>query len=374
MNDNPEKNEWEWLDRETSAFLYEYLTMGADIPEPVRKYFGFNEDYLLYEKINGMDCDEYLRRRQEGRLPDVLEVDARLTNAVEKAFESVCRRPPDPYLDRLNGELERLGRIAASPDSVHDIIHVTPSFLAKYGIDKGSPEEAISRQAEKAYRELDARFVRMTGRKPYADGFFHRLKEERTKVEMRGEVFSSLYGFMREGREIPPSVQEYCGFAEEYRTFEKIKEMDMELYGRKSRSGEMPDIDTAYAELVTAVEKAFEGICPRPPIPYLDRLGRELKSLKELAAFPGRIDGHPDYFLAKYGIERNAPEEVRRKQAEAASGRLDERFVRMMGGRSCAEAFLRGFKMERPAPGERGPRRKAPVKVRPKPKGRGRGL
>ena len=183
MNDNSRKSGWEWLDRDTSAFLYEYLTMGADIPEPVRKHFGFDRDYLLYEKINGMDYDEYLRQREEGRFPDVLEVDARLTNAVEKAFECVCRRPPDPYLDRLNGELERLGRIAARPDSVRDIIHVTPSFLAKYGIDKDSPAEVICRQAEKAYRELDVRFVKMTGRRPYADEFFRFLKNERAKKE-----------------------------------------------------------------------------------------------------------------------------------------------------------------------------------------------
>lgn len=183
MDNNSKKDTWEWLDRDISAFLYEYLTTGTGIPEPVRKHFGFDGDYLMYEKINGMDYDEYRRQRQEGRLPDVLEVDAKLTNAVEKAFESVCRRPPDPYLDGLNEELERLGRIAACPDSVHDIIHVTPSFLAKYGIDKESPEDAVFRQAEKAYRELDARFVKMTGRRPYADELFHLLKGERAKAE-----------------------------------------------------------------------------------------------------------------------------------------------------------------------------------------------
>ena len=191
--------------------------------------------------------------------------------------------------------------------------------------------------------------------------------------KMRGEVFSSLYGFIREGREIPPSVQEYCGFAEEYRTFERFKDMDPEQYRPKSRSGEIPDIDTAYARLVIAVEKAFESVCPRPPIPYLDKLGRELKSLEELAA-SGKIDGHPDYFLVKYAIERYGHEEVRKKQAEAAFGRLDKRFVRLMGGRSYADAFLRGFKTERSSSEERSPRRKAPVKVRPRRKGRGRGI
>ena len=109
-----------------------------------------------------MAPDEYLRKRQTGEVPDILEVDARLTHAVEKIFESVCPRPPAEYLDKLNGELERLGSIAASPGSVHDPIHIRPDFLVKYGIDRSSPEDVIRKQAEKAYRELDARFVRMT--------------------------------------------------------------------------------------------------------------------------------------------------------------------------------------------------------------------
>lgn len=72
--------------------------MGADIPEPVRKHFGFDRDYLLYEKINGMDYDEYLRQREEGRFPDVLEVDARLTNAVEKPSRVSAAVLPTPIL------------------------------------------------------------------------------------------------------------------------------------------------------------------------------------------------------------------------------------------------------------------------------------
>ena len=181
MDNDSKKDTWEWLERNAAEYLYAYLTMGAGIPEPVRKHFGFDGDYLLYEKINGMDCDEYRRQRQECRLPDVLEMDARLTRSVEKAFESVCRRPPDPCLDGLNEELEKLGRIAACPDSVRDIIHVTPSFLAKYGIDKESPGDTIFHQAEKAYRELDARFVKMTGRRPYADELFQRLKKDKAE-------------------------------------------------------------------------------------------------------------------------------------------------------------------------------------------------
>ena len=91
-----------------------------------------------------MAPDEYLRKRQTGEVPDILEVDARLTHVVEKIFESVCPRPPAEYLDKLNGELERLGSIAVSPDSVHDPIHIRPDFLVKYGIDRSSPEDALT--------------------------------------------------------------------------------------------------------------------------------------------------------------------------------------------------------------------------------------
>ena len=169
--------------REVVSSLYWSLMQNWDIPQSIQDYYGFSEDYRLFHQLEGMDSDVYYRKRETGEVPDILEVDARLTRAVEAVFESVCRRPPDPYLDRLNGELERLGRIAARPDSVHDIIHVTPSFLAKYGIDKDSPAEVICRQAEKAYRELDVRFVKMTGRRPYADEFFRFLKNERAKKE-----------------------------------------------------------------------------------------------------------------------------------------------------------------------------------------------
>lgn len=169
--------------REVVSSLYWSLMQNWDIPQSIQDYYGFSEDYRLFHQLEGMDSDVYYKKRETGEVPDILEVDARLTRAVEAVFESVCRRPPDPYLDRLNGELERLGRIAARPDSVHDIIHVTPSFLAKYGIDKDSPAEVICRQAEKAYRELDTRFVKMTGRRPYADEFFRFHKNERAKKE-----------------------------------------------------------------------------------------------------------------------------------------------------------------------------------------------
>lgn len=66
-------------------------------------------------------------------------MDARLTHAVEKVFETVCPHPPAEYLDKLNEDLQKLGQIAAMPDAVHDILHISPAFLVRYGIDKRIP-------------------------------------------------------------------------------------------------------------------------------------------------------------------------------------------------------------------------------------------
>ena len=101
--------------REVVSSLYWSLMQGWNIPLSIQDYYGLTEDYRLFHQLEGMAPDEYLRKRQTGEVPDILEVDARLTHAVEKIFESVCPRPPAEYLDKLNGELERLGSIAASP-------------------------------------------------------------------------------------------------------------------------------------------------------------------------------------------------------------------------------------------------------------------
>ena len=87
--------------------LYWSLMQGWNIPLSIQDYYGLTEDYRLFHQLEGMAPDEYLRKRQMGEVPDILEVDARLTHAVEKIFESVCPRPPAEYLDKLNGELER---------------------------------------------------------------------------------------------------------------------------------------------------------------------------------------------------------------------------------------------------------------------------
>lgn len=166
--------------QEVISCLYWSLMQNWNIPQSMQDYFGLTEDYRLYHQLEDMDPAIYRQKRAAGEIPDVLEVDARLTRAVENIFESICERPPVPYLNKLNDELEKLGQIAHLPDNVHDTIHISPDFLAKYGIDRKASSEECSAKAEKAYRELDARFVRMTGRRPYADELFNGMKKRQS--------------------------------------------------------------------------------------------------------------------------------------------------------------------------------------------------
>lgn len=147
----------------------------------VKLRYGIEDKCSTYEWL-----ESYLMDRDDCCIePDVRmnipRIEAEMCAAAEKAVENIPGvRLPDFYLEGLDRELDKLGRIAASPDSVHDPIHIRPDFLVKYGIDRSSPEDVIRKQAEKAYRELDARFVRMTGRRPYADEFFRNIRPART--------------------------------------------------------------------------------------------------------------------------------------------------------------------------------------------------
>ena len=132
-------SDWESDQRkreEIITVLYDSLMIGWDIPKGIRDYFGFTEDYRLFHQLEDMDDNEYKQKRQTGEIPDCLEVNARLTHRAEELLEKLCPHPPVDYLEKLNEELEYLGWIAASPDTVHDIIHISTAFLVKYGIDK----------------------------------------------------------------------------------------------------------------------------------------------------------------------------------------------------------------------------------------------
>ncbi len=147
----------------------------------VKLRYGIEDKCSTYEWL-----ESYLMDRDDCCIePDVRmnipRIEAEMCAAAEKAVENIPGvRLPDFYLEGLDRELDKLGRIAASPGSVNDPIHIRPDFLVKYGIDRSSPEDVIRKQAEKAYRELDARFVRMTGRRPYADEFFRSIRPRKS--------------------------------------------------------------------------------------------------------------------------------------------------------------------------------------------------
>lgn len=70
----------------------------------------------------------------------------------------------------------------AFPEKI-DSPYINRQLLDKYGIFSGiSPAEQY-RQVEKAFCELDARLVRMTGRQPCADALLDSLKRKETRVQ-----------------------------------------------------------------------------------------------------------------------------------------------------------------------------------------------
>ncbi len=170
--------DYRWQKRDVYE-LCELASYGMVPSEYVRIRYGLEQVCSDYSYL-----EEYIRAHEYGDIEldapkDCALAKVRMCLEAEKAVENIPGvRLPDFYLENLDHELGNLGRIAISPDAVNDLIHVGPDFLIKYGIDKNAPSEDISRQAQKAYCELDARFVRMTGRRPYAEGLLASLRQK----------------------------------------------------------------------------------------------------------------------------------------------------------------------------------------------------
>lgn len=94
MNDSFESDERKR--KETIECLYWSLMNGWDIPKEIREHYGFSEDYELYHRLESMEPEDYRERRLRGEIPDAVEVDVRLTQAVEKVFERLCSPPSCP--------------------------------------------------------------------------------------------------------------------------------------------------------------------------------------------------------------------------------------------------------------------------------------
>ena len=84
MNDSFESDERKR--KETIECLYWSLMNGWDIPKEIREHYGFSEDYELYHRLESMEPEDYRERRLRGEIPDAVEVDVRLTQAVERSL------------------------------------------------------------------------------------------------------------------------------------------------------------------------------------------------------------------------------------------------------------------------------------------------
>lgn len=133
-------------------------------------------------RLNGPACPEAPQQVQQLR-ERIWKAENRMVREAERILESDPEVPlRQTYIEKLDAELQTLGWLARFPEKV-DSPYINRQLLDKYSIESGIPREDQSRQIEKAFRELDARLVRITGRQPYADDLFESLRQKGPKPE-----------------------------------------------------------------------------------------------------------------------------------------------------------------------------------------------
>ena len=133
-------------------------------------------------RLDGPACPDNPQQVQQLR-ERIWKAENRMVREAERILES------DPeislrqtYIEKLDAELQTLGWLARFPERIDDS-RINRQLLDKYRILPGiSPAEQYG-QVEKAFRELDARLVRITGRQPYADNLFDFLRQKEAKQE-----------------------------------------------------------------------------------------------------------------------------------------------------------------------------------------------
>ena len=133
-------------------------------------------------RLDGPACPDDPQQAQQLR-ERIWKAENRMVREAERILES------DPeislrqtYIEKLDAELQTLGWLARFPEKI-DSPYTNRQLLDKYRILPGiSPAEQYG-QVEKAFRELDARLVRMTGRQSYADDLFESLRRKGPKPE-----------------------------------------------------------------------------------------------------------------------------------------------------------------------------------------------
>ena len=168
--------------REHISWFREFLTFGTELPETIRRQYGLEEDYRRYmelaergnrmfEEADGTEYRRHMEKIRKGEIPGPGKAYGKVVLAVEKAYERICPSPARDYLEEKYRELLFLRGMVYRKD-YDDPLWYKPEILDKYGIDHRASRGTVLEQVEKAYRELDARFCRMTGKKPDADELF----------------------------------------------------------------------------------------------------------------------------------------------------------------------------------------------------------
>ena len=75
--------------QEVISCLYWSLMQNWNIPQSMQDYFGLTEDYRLYHQLEDMDPTMYRQKRATGEIPDVLEVDARLSMPILQSLHQL---------------------------------------------------------------------------------------------------------------------------------------------------------------------------------------------------------------------------------------------------------------------------------------------
>ena len=133
-------------------------------------------------RLDGPACPEAPQQVYQLR-ERIWKAENRMVREAERILESDPEIPlRQTYIEKLDAELQTLGWFARFPEKI-DSPYINLQLLDKYGIESGIPREDQSRQIEKAFRELDARLVRITGRQPYADDLFESLRQKGPKPE-----------------------------------------------------------------------------------------------------------------------------------------------------------------------------------------------
>lgn len=137
----------------------------------------------MRERLDSPACPDDPQQVKQLR-EQIWKAEKLLVREAEEILESDPEIPlRHTYIEKLDAELQTLGWLARFPEKVDS--PYTNRLLDKYDLEPDIPRKERLRQIEKAFRELDARLVRVTGRQPYANDLFESLRQKGPKPRNR---------------------------------------------------------------------------------------------------------------------------------------------------------------------------------------------